>query len=88
VSKGENQECLFEGLIAIFEHIGGVPPKIWFDNTKTIVTKVLKEANVHLRTILSDSASITGLKPSSAMSKPVMKKAMWKARWAITAATG
>jgi len=28
VSKGENQECLFEGLIAIFEHIGGVPPKI------------------------------------------------------------
>ncbi|MBF9019020.1 IS21 family transposase [Oceanispirochaeta sp. M2] len=40
--KGENQECLFEGLLNIFEHIGGVPPKIWFDNTSTIVKRVLK----------------------------------------------
>ena len=40
--KGENQECLFEGLITIFEHIGGVPSRIWFDNTRTIVSKVLK----------------------------------------------
>ena len=41
--KGENQECLFEGLISIFEHAGGVPSKIWFDNTSTIVKKVLKD---------------------------------------------
>jgi len=41
--KGENMECLLEGLISIFEHIGGVPHRIWFDNTKTIVTKVLQE---------------------------------------------
>jgi len=40
--KGENQECLFEGLITIFEHIGGVPQRIWFDNASTIVTQVLK----------------------------------------------
>lgn len=40
--KGENRECLFEGLISIFEHAGGVPSKIWFDNTSTIVKKVLK----------------------------------------------
>ncbi len=40
--KGENQECLFEGLISIFKQTGGVPTKIWFDNTSTIVTKVLK----------------------------------------------
>jgi len=40
--KGENQECLFEGLISMFEQTGGVPTKIWFDNTSTIVTKVLK----------------------------------------------
>jgi transposase len=40
--KGENQECLFEGLKTIFEHIGGVPTRIWFDNTSTIVTKVIK----------------------------------------------
>lgn len=43
--KGENQECLFEGMISIFEQIGGVPVKIWFDNTSTIVTKVLKGGN-------------------------------------------
>ena len=49
--KGENQECLFEGLISIFEHIGGVPPRIWFDNTKTIVTKVLKDGG---RTLTDD----------------------------------
>lgn len=40
--KGENQECLFEGLISIFEYIGGVPQQIWFDNTRTIVSKVMK----------------------------------------------
>jgi transposase len=49
--KGENQECLFEGLIIIFEHIGGVPPRIWFDNTRTIVTKVLKDGG---RTLTDD----------------------------------
>ena len=42
LNYGENMECLLEGLIAIFEHIGGVPTEIWFDNTKTIVTKVIK----------------------------------------------
>ena len=35
-------ECLLEGLVAIFEHIGGVPTEIWFDNTRTIVTKIIK----------------------------------------------
>ena len=40
VFKGENQECLFEGLKTIFEHIGGVPTRIWFDNASTMVTKV------------------------------------------------
>jgi transposase len=40
--KGENQESLFEGLRVIFEHIGGVPTRIWFDNASTIVTNVIK----------------------------------------------
>ncbi|SEJ98092.1 Transposase [Propionispira arboris] len=40
--KGENQECLFEGLRTIFEHLGGVPPRLWFDNASTIVKKILK----------------------------------------------
>jgi transposase len=49
--RGENQECLLEGLISIFEHLGGVPTRIWFDNTKTIVTKVLKDGG---RTLTDD----------------------------------
>ena len=39
--RGENLECLLESLVAIFDHIGGVPTEIWFDNTKTIVTKII-----------------------------------------------
>ena len=42
LNYGENMECLTEGLIAMFEHIGGVPTEIWFDNTKTIVTEIIK----------------------------------------------
>ena len=39
---GENMECLLEGLDVIFRHIGAVPDELWFDNTKTIVTKVIR----------------------------------------------
>lgn len=46
--RGENQQCLFEGLIAIFNHIGGVPIRIWFDNPSTIVSKVLKDGGREL----------------------------------------
>ena len=46
--KGENQECLMEGLKAIYEHIDGVPGRQWFDNPSTIVTKVLKDGNRNL----------------------------------------
>ena len=45
---GENSECLFEGMQAIFEHIGGVPCRIWFDNTSTIVTKIFKDGGRNL----------------------------------------
>ena len=42
LNYGENMECLLEGLTAMFEYIGGVPTEIWFDNTGTIVTDILK----------------------------------------------
>ncbi len=42
LNYGENLECLLEGLQTMFEHIGGVPKEIWFDNTKTIVTEIIK----------------------------------------------
>ena len=46
--KGENQECLFEGMQSIFDHIGGVPYRIWFDNTTTIVTKIQQNGGRNL----------------------------------------
>ena len=42
MNYGENMECLLEGLQAMFEHIGGVPTEIWFDNTSTIVTNIIR----------------------------------------------
>ena len=42
LNYGENMECLLEGLVTIFEYIGGVPTEIWFDNTRTIVTEIIK----------------------------------------------
>ena len=40
--KGENQQCLFEGLKNIFAYIGGIPSRLWFDNASTIVINILK----------------------------------------------
>ena len=42
LNYGQNLECLLEGLQTMFEHIGGVPTEIWFNNTKTIVTEIIK----------------------------------------------
>lgn len=42
--KGENSECLLEGLKTIFEHIGGVLFKLWFDNTKIVVADILMDS--------------------------------------------
>ena len=40
--KGENMQCLAEGLINIFNHIGFVPNNIWFDNLTPAVKKILR----------------------------------------------
>ena len=45
---GENAECFMEGMIDIFVHLGGVPTEIWFDNTSTLVTKILKDGGSQL----------------------------------------
>lgn len=42
LNYGENLECLLEGLQTMFEYIGGVPTEIWFANTKTIVTEIIR----------------------------------------------
>jgi hypothetical protein len=40
--KGENFQCLAEGLKNVFTHIGGVPQKLWLDNMSTAVKSILK----------------------------------------------
>lgn len=34
---GQTYECLAEGMKAIFEHMGGVPTRIWFDNASSMI---------------------------------------------------
>jgi transposase len=41
VFKGENQECLLEGMKRIFEHVDGVPLRIKADNMPTAVARIL-----------------------------------------------
>ena len=41
VFRGENQECLLEGMKRIFERIGGVPLRVRTDNMTTAVSKIL-----------------------------------------------
>lgn len=38
--KGQNLECLMQGMKNIFEHIGGMPTVIWFDNMSTAVKTI------------------------------------------------
>ena len=39
--KSQNAECLIEGMQRMFEHIGGVPTRILFDNMSSAVAKIL-----------------------------------------------
>jgi transposase len=41
VVPGQNTECLFQALIAIFLFIGGIPVRLWLDNASTMVRQIL-----------------------------------------------
>lgn len=41
--KGENADCLEQGLVDIFEYIGVVPHTLWFDNMATVVKAIKQE---------------------------------------------
>jgi transposase len=47
VLPGENSECLLEGLKWIFQHLGGVPHKIRFDNLSAAVTLRKKNRKIN-----------------------------------------
>ena len=42
LQPGENLECLMESMVSIFNHIGGVPTEVWFDNASSMVTDVIR----------------------------------------------
>ena len=42
LQPGENLECLMESMVSIFNHIGGVPIEIWFDNASSMVTDIMR----------------------------------------------
>ena len=46
--KGENFECLAEGLKNIYTYLGAVPSRQWFDNASTMVIRVLKNGGRQL----------------------------------------
>lgn len=48
VFPSQNQECLLERLKRALEHIGGVPPRLRFDNLSTAVVKVLESGDQEL----------------------------------------
>lgn len=56
----QNQECLLTGMQRIFEHIGGVPPRLRFDNMTTAVAQVL-EGRHDLSSFSKCPASLTGV---------------------------
>lgn len=41
--RGQNQECLLEGMKRIFEYVEGVPTKLRFDNMSTAVAQIKKD---------------------------------------------
>lgn len=49
----KNAECLLEALKRLFEHIGGAPQKIWFDNLPAAVRKVLTGGDRQLTEIFT-----------------------------------
>lgn len=46
--KGEDFECFTAGMMAIFNHIQGVPSRLWFDNASIFVTRILKNGGRNL----------------------------------------
>ena len=45
VCRNETKECLCEALLKIFEHIGGVPLRILFDNMSSAVVHIEADGN-------------------------------------------
>lgn len=57
----QNQECLLEGMKRIFEHIGGVPPGLRFNNMTTAVAQVLKGTECVLTDAFTRSMNMVDL---------------------------
>ncbi|BFH10951.1 DDE-type integrase/transposase/recombinase [Paenibacillus melissococcoides] len=47
-TPAENQECFLEAMKQCFEHMGGVPQRIWFDNLSAAVVHIEKQGERQL----------------------------------------
>lgn len=62
IFRGETQECLLEGIKKIFEHMGRVPSKIWFDNLSAAV-KITNRKDRKINKFFQAFASHYSFKP-------------------------
>lgn len=83
LNYGENMECLFEGLVAMFEHIGGVPTEIWFDNTRTIVTDIIKGGSRNVTERFQRFCEHYRIKPVFMNPESGWEKGTLRTRWVI-----
>ena len=85
--RGENAECVVQGLVDIFQRIGGVPHRLVFDNASGVgqrsgeVVRMTERPNS-----FSASRRTTGSRPRSVIPTPVTRRAMWKTKSASSAA--
>ena len=76
----QNQECLLEGMKRIFEHMGGVPPRLRFDNMTTAVAQSCEAQSDLSQRVLAVLCCTTVSRPSSVIRPLATRRAMWRTR--------
>ena len=85
--KGENMQCLAEGLMNIFSHIGGVPTRLLFDNLSPVVKKILKNHGRELTDAFLRLKNHYGFVAAFCNAGSGHEKSMWRIKWATTGVT-
>ena len=85
VFGGETAECVCQGLLDIFEFIGGVPPLLIFDNATGVGRRI--GDMIHKTELFPVFVLITISVSGSATLILDGKREMWNARWIITGQT-
>ncbi|WP_420768520.1 IS21 family transposase [Parageobacillus thermoglucosidasius] len=83
----QNQECLLQGLKQIFEYIGGVPKRIWFDNLSAAVTSIHRNGKRTLTELFQKFALHYNFHMIFVIQIVGMRKVMSKTKWDISGGT-